>query len=84
MFFNHGTADQAGQLVSALTGLTSSEPRIAVLEFRKAPIVLSGDNIYIAWWTNKTGNYEVNFRASTDGGGSFGDKINLSNSTDAD
>jgi hypothetical protein len=51
---------------------------------RKAPIVTSGDNIYIAWWTNKTGNNEVMFRASTDGGKTFGDKINLSNSTKAE
>ena len=46
-----------------------------------APIATSGDNVYIAWWTNKTGNNEVMFRASTDGGKTFGDKINLSNST---
>ena len=50
----------------------------------KAPIVTSGDNIYIAWWTNKTGNDEVMFRASTDGGKSFGDKINLSNTPKVD
>jgi len=50
----------------------------------KAPIVTSGDNTYIAWWTNRTGNDEVNFRASTDGGATFTDKINLSNSTDAE
>jgi hypothetical protein len=47
----------------------------------KAPIATSGDNVYIAWWTNKTGNNEVMFRASSDGGKTFGDKINLSNST---
>jgi hypothetical protein len=53
---------------------------------RKAPAVVSGDNIYIAWWTNNTenGNEEVMFRASNDGGETFGDKINLSNTTDAD
>src|SRR6476620_4241734 len=50
---------------------------------RKAPIATSGDNVYIAWWTNKTGNDEVMFRASTDGGKTFGDVINLSNSTDS-
>jgi hypothetical protein len=49
-----------------------------------APVTTSGDNTYIAWWTNKTGNDEVMFRASTDGGKIFGDKINLSNSTNAD
>ena len=51
---------------------------------RKAPIAISGDNTYIAWWSNKTGNDEVMFRASNDAGASFADKINLSNSTGAD
>jgi hypothetical protein len=51
-----------------------------------APAVVSGDNIYIAWWTNNTenGNEEVMFRASSDSGATFGDRINLSNTTDAD
>jgi hypothetical protein len=51
---------------------------------RKAPIAILEDNVYIAWWTNKTGNDEVQFRASTDGGATFADKINLSNSTNAE
>lgn len=34
----------------------------------------SGDNTYIAWWTNKSGNDEVLFRASTDAGATFADK----------
>jgi hypothetical protein len=50
----------------------------------KAPMVASGDNLYIVWWTNKSGNWEVMFRASNDAGQTIGDKINLSNSTDAD
>jgi hypothetical protein len=45
-----------------------------------APLAISGDSIYVTWWTNKTGNDEVMFRVSTDGGKTFGDKINLSNS----
>jgi hypothetical protein len=49
----------------------------------KAPPAITGDNIYVAWWTNKTGNNEVMFRASTDAGKTFGDKINLSNSPNA-
>jgi hypothetical protein len=55
-------------------------------ERASAPAVVSGDNVYLAWWTNKTANNleEVMFRASTDGGATFGDKINLSNTTDAD
>jgi hypothetical protein len=53
---------------------------------RRAPSVVSGDNIYIAWWTNNTenGNEEVMFRASSDGGATFSNKTNLSNTTDAD
>ena len=50
----------------------------------KAPMVASGDNLYIVWWTNKSGNWEVMFRASNDAGETIGDKINLSNSIDAD
>jgi hypothetical protein len=51
----------------------------------RAPAVVTGDNIYIAWWTNKTANRneEVMFRASHDDGKTFGDKMNLSNSPDA-
>ncbi|MFL6408452.1 MAG: hypothetical protein ACJ71F_15490, partial [Nitrososphaeraceae archaeon] len=47
-----------------------------------APMAASqdGNNVYIVWWTNKSENWEVMFRASTDGGQTFGDKINLSNS----
>ncbi len=41
-----------------------------------------GNNVYVVWWTNRSGNWEVMFRASTDGGQAFGDKINLSNSPD--
>jgi hypothetical protein len=53
---------------------------------RRAPASVSGDNVYVAWWTNNTSNNneEVNFRASTDGGQTFGDKVNLSNTTDFD
>lgn len=47
---------------------------------KRAPIATSGDkNVYIAWWNNKTGNDEVMFKASTDGGKTFSNKMNLSN-----
>jgi hypothetical protein len=51
-----------------------------------APVAITGENVYVAWWTNNTANEneEVMFRASTDGGVTFADKINLSNTTDAD
>ena len=56
----------------------------SIIAERKAPPAITGDNVYVAWWTNTTGNDEVMFRASTDVGETFGDSINLSNTTDAD
>jgi hypothetical protein len=50
-----------------------------------APIATSGNNnVYIAWWSNKTGNDEVMFKASTDGGKTFSDKMNLSDTHTSD
>jgi hypothetical protein len=49
-----------------------------------APIAISGDSVYIAWPANTTGNDEVMFRASNNGGTTFADKINLSNSSDTE
>jgi hypothetical protein len=65
-------------ILDKLTGLRESS-RLAA-----APPAITGGNVYVAWWTNETGNDEVLFRASTDSGQSFGDLINLSNTTDAD
>ena len=47
-------------------------------------IAASGDNVYLMWPSNKTGNWEIQFRASDDGGNTFADKINLSNSSNSD
>jgi hypothetical protein len=46
--------------------------------------VVVGENEYVAWFSNKSGNWEVLFRTSTDGGETFNDKINLSNTTETD
>jgi hypothetical protein len=72
-------AQDDNPLIATRTTTTTTEPS-------KAPSVVSGDNIYIAWWTNNTenGNEEVMFRASSDGGATFSNKTNLSNTTDAD
>jgi hypothetical protein len=71
----------AMNLLQSAAGLADASVRIAE---PKAPMVASGDNLYVVWWTNKSGNREVMFRASTDNGATFGDKINLSNSTETD
>src|SRR5574341_1707543 len=75
--------------VGTITGISttvtqSTEAIIAILIGEYAPVTISGDNVYVTWWTNKTGNDEVMFRASTDGGKTFGDKINLSNTPNSD
>lgn len=51
---------------------------------RKVSVASSGDNIYIAWVTNKTGRDEVIFRSSNDAGATFNDKITLSNTTNTE
>ncbi len=63
-----------------------AEATTGTVKWRDAPVVISGQNVYIAWWTNNTANNneEVMFRASTDEGTTFGEKINLSNTTNAD
>jgi hypothetical protein len=43
-------------------------------------ISASGSNVYVTWWTNKTGTLMPVFRASNDGGNTFGKTIML-NST---
>ena len=46
----------------------------------RASMAVSGNNnIYLTWWDNKTGNNEVYFGGSNDGGKTFGKPINLSN-----
>jgi hypothetical protein len=60
---------------------------IAGLDVKRkaAPIATSGDNnVYIAWWSNKTGNDEVMFKASTDSGKTWSNKINLSNTPNSE
>jgi hypothetical protein len=51
-----------------------------------APMATSGDNnVYVTWSSNKTANNdEVMFKASTDAGKTFSDKMNLSNSPNSD
>jgi hypothetical protein len=51
---------------------------------KKVPVAISGDNIYLTWSSNKTGNDEVMFRVSSDAGKTFSDVIDLSNSTNSD
>jgi hypothetical protein len=72
---------------SQSTGSSATVQKVAQLgaPVFLAPISTSGNNVYVTWSSNKTGgNFEIMFRASTDGGKTFGPKINLSNSTKFD
>ena len=48
---------------------TSISPRVAV----------SGNNVYAVWQDSLTGGFEVFFAASTDGGSTFGEPVNIGN-----
>jgi hypothetical protein len=74
---------------SALGSISEDEFTLPTANLRsepKAPMAVSedGNNVYIVWWSNKSENWEVMFRASNDGGRTFGHKINPSNSSDAE
>ena len=79
------TAPLASLQSASAQRFIDSESNLTV-ERKLAPVVVSGDNIYIAWWTNNTANKneEVMFRASNDGGATFSNKTNLSNTPNAD
>ena len=49
-----------------------------------APVATFENDVYVAWWTNKTGNEEVMYRVSSDAGKTFTDMINLSNTPNSD
>jgi hypothetical protein len=77
-----------------LTVLITSEKLVyswldpnAVDRLEKTSVAAADNNVYIVWSTDKNtsnSNGELMFRASTDGSKIFGDKINLSNTNDAD
>ena len=58
-------------LATMTIALTTPKEAFAPLgiKFAAAPVAITGDNVYVAWWANTTdnNNEEVNFRASTDG-----------------
>jgi hypothetical protein len=88
---NHYSTEIFVILILAAIGITTTISLIeqevrAPTSIRRAPPLIVGDNVYVAWWSNNTanGNNEVLFRVSTDDGSSFSDKINLSNTTDSE
>lgn len=75
-----------GSLVSSLAiiaidPINSAEAAAGRVRNDCVPLSASGNNVYVSWVSNKTGNWEVMFRVSDDNGKTFSDKINLSNTT---
>jgi hypothetical protein len=64
---------------TALGAIKDGTSRTLAYSGPRASIAMSGDNIYLTWWDNKTGNNEVFFAASNNGGNTFDKEINLSN-----
>jgi hypothetical protein len=88
---NHSSARIVVMLILVAIGITTTTSLIeqevrAPTSVRQAPPLVVDDNVSVTWWSNNTanGNNEVLFRVSTDGGLSFTDKINLSNTTDSE
>jgi hypothetical protein len=64
--------------------IVSGASSIQIAPILLAPIATSGNNVYIVWPSNQTGHLEIFFRASSDNGQTFVDKVNLSNTPDVD
>ena len=74
-----GTMPQQTKLITTIPGV---DPLLDAEENTR--IAASGDNnVYVVSWDRKSGNWEVFVARSTDGGQTFEETINLSNTSDA-
>ena len=62
----------------------SNASSIQIAPILLAPMATSGNNVYVVWPSNQTGHLEIVFRASSDNGQTFTDKVNLSNTPNVD
>ena len=69
---------------TTISEIVSDVSSIEIAPVLLAPIVTSGNNVYVAWPSNQTGHLEILFRASSDNGQTFIDKVNLSNTPNVD
>ncbi len=77
----------ASSLLLPDTMMVSAQPSGNIICFLAGRVAISGDNVYVTWSTNEgtvNSNFEVGFRASTDGGAIFSPINNLSNTNNAD
>ena len=69
---------------TTISEIVSDISSIEIAPVLLAPIATSANNVYIAWPSNQTGHLEILFRASSDNGQTFIDKVNLSNTPNVD
>jgi hypothetical protein len=62
-------------------GSTVNLSNSAVTSYGSA-VSASEYNVYVVWHDNSSGEYDIMYRRSTDGGASFGSSMNLSNSAE--
>jgi hypothetical protein len=67
------------QSINAPANAQEQQQEVKLVPVFLAPIAVFEDNVYVTWWDNKTGNWEVFFARSTDNGETFDNTINLSN-----
>ncbi|MDQ3851276.1 MAG: hypothetical protein M3299_00405, partial [Thermoproteota archaeon] len=61
---------------AAIPEIVSDVSSIQIAPVLLAPMAISGNNVYIVWPSNQTGHLEILFRASSDNGQTFIDKVN--------
>jgi len=74
---------------AVMTTTTTSQQQVSAVtskrDFRGGMQTSIFENdVYVAWWTNKTGDNEVMYRLSSDAGKTLTDKVNLSNTPNSD
>jgi hypothetical protein len=88
LFLMHSSILTPGSATSentaAISEIVSDVSSIQIAPVLLAPMATSGNNVYVVWPSNATGHLEILFRASSDNGQSFADKVNLSNTPNVD
>ena len=74
---------------AVMTTTTTSQQQVSAVTSKRdfqggVQTSIFENDVYVAWWTNKTGDDDVMYRLSSDAGKTFTDKVNLSNTPDSD
>ena len=78
------TTTSATSNIGAIPEIVSDVTSGQIAPVLLAPMATSGNNVYVVWPSNQTGILEIVFRASSDNGQTFTDKVNLSNTPNVD